>query len=131
MKVYIGCIDHRRIDHRHGRNWYVAETKKELFAQVAVFCREWWHEIADRPAMPKSDRAVVEQYFDTRGDERWEYGCEKLSLPVAAAAALVSSTIQLKDLANGWPHSELHEPLATTIKRNQKLLKEEGVRLDE
>jgi len=123
MKVYVGCVDHR-----HGRNWYVAETKKELFAQVAAFCREWWHEIAaaDRPAMPKSDRAVVEQYFDSQDDEFWEYGCEKLSLPAAVVEALASSTTQLKDLANGWAHRELHEPLATTIERNEKLLKEEG-----
>jgi hypothetical protein len=128
MKVYVGCIDHR-----YGRKWCVAATEKELLALVAAFCREWWHEIAaaDRPAMPESDQAVVKQYFDTRGDERWEYGCEDLPLPPAVIEALASSTTQLKDLANGWPHGELHEPLATTIKRNEELLKEEGVRLDE
>jgi len=127
MKVYVGCIDHR-----YGRNWYVAATEKELLALVAAFCREWWHEIAaaDRPAMPESDQAVVKQYFDTRGDERWEYGCEDLPLPAAVIKALMISTTQLKDLANGWD-GELHEPLATTIKRNEELLKEEGVRLDE
>ena len=74
---------------------------------------------------------MVEQYFDTRGDECWEHGCEDLPLPAAVIKALMISTTQLKDLANGWPHSELREAPATTIKRNQKLLKEEGVRLDE
>jgi len=128
MKVYVGCIDHR-----HGHDLFVATAEKELLALVAAFCREWWHEIAaaDRPAMPESDQAVVKQYFDTRGDERWEYGCKDLPLPPAVIAALQHSTTQLKDLANFCPHGDLHEPLATTIKRNQKLLKEEGVRLDE
>jgi hypothetical protein len=126
MKVYIGCIDHR-----YGWNWYVAANKKELFAQVAAFCREWWGELLDGQAMPKSDRAVVEQYFDSRDDESWEHGCEKLSLPAAVIKALMISTTQLKDLENDWAHGELLEPPADTIKRNEKLLKEEGVRLDE
>jgi hypothetical protein len=122
MKIYVGCIDHR-----HGRNWYVAETKKELFAQIAVFCRSWWGEVTllEKATIPKSDRAVVEQYFAAREDETWEYGCEKLPLPAAAVEALTHSTTQLKDLANGWAHGELHEPLADTIKRNEKIFNKE------
>jgi hypothetical protein len=127
MKVYIACIDHR-----HGQNRYLATTEKRLIAQVAAFCRDWWDEVeAKAGARPKSDWAVIKRYFAAQEDEFWEYGCEDLKLPLAVIAALQHSTTQLKDLANGWPQRELHEPLATTIKRNEKLLKREGVRLDE
>lgn len=126
MNVYVGCINHR-----HGLTWYVAETEKELFAQAAVFCREWWGELLDEAAIPKNDQAVVEQYFAVRNDESWKYSRENLPLLAAAVEALTHSTTQLKDLANGWAHGELHESLADTIKRNERLLKKEGVRLDE
>ena len=62
------------VDHRHGTNLYAAASKEDLDAQLASSCRQSWAELVPdpEPADDKSDRDVIEYYFNWQaehGDE--------------------------------------------------------------
>jgi hypothetical protein len=53
------------VDHRHGTNIYAALTRPALMAEVAEYCREWWHETDDpRDPVTLDDETVAAVYFD-------------------------------------------------------------------
>ena len=58
--------------HRHGEDVYLDWTKRGLDKQVADYCREWWGEWDFDEKMPRSNKAVIEAYFDDCGPhEEW------------------------------------------------------------
>lgn len=59
MRVWIAGVSHR-----HGVDLFVAATEDGLYAKLAGYARDWWHE-AGLPEEDKDgeDRAVVEGYF--------------------------------------------------------------------
>jgi hypothetical protein len=65
-------IYHGHIDHRHGYNHHAATSHEELIKWAADYCRESWSEQFDEEdpdhAMPETDEAIVNKYFERAGD---------------------------------------------------------------
>jgi hypothetical protein len=64
MEVWVAYVTHA-----HGTELYAAATRDSLEAQLASFCRLWWHELnfagdsrEDTP--PSDDLACIRTYFD-------------------------------------------------------------------
>jgi hypothetical protein len=60
-----------RVSHRHGTDVYLDWTKRGLDKQVADYAREWWGEWDFDEKMPRSNKAVIEAYFDSEKNEEW------------------------------------------------------------
>ena len=84
------------IEHKHGSSGYVAQSKTELYAQLAAFCVEYWRE-AERRAGPLSDyeddKAIVDAYFE--GHDSETLYLEEAALPTVAPARMPSPRITL------------------------------------
>ena len=70
IKVWTGAIDCKY----GGTQLYAAPNEAALYAQMAVFCTEYWQETGDdkAPDPNLSPREIVEHYFQVqseRGDE--------------------------------------------------------------
>ena len=70
IKIWTGAIDCKY----GGTQLYAATTEAALYAQMAVFCTEYWQETGDdkAPDPNLSPREIVEHYFQVqseRGDE--------------------------------------------------------------
>ncbi len=63
------------VDHRHGTNLYAAASQDDLDAQLAAFCRQYWHELGDdaEAVDGKSDDEAIRYYFDWQAGhgEEW------------------------------------------------------------
>ncbi len=106
-------------EHKHGTSGYVAATKDDLYAQIAGFCREYWHEV-ERRAGPMTDydgdQALVEGYYAGHDDET--LFVEEATIPAdpnpardrTEAAPRPAPTVgDTKDLARaGWPPHPVH-----------------------
>ena len=60
------------IHHRHGEDVLQGANDSEALGYLAEYCREWWDEVSDKRA-PKDQYKLIEQYFEKKEDEWWEY----------------------------------------------------------
>lgn len=91
------------INHKYGNNSYSALTPALLDAEVAAYCREEWHEVADYKDVPSehlgmSDREVISVYFNAmdnhEGRESLETGMDRLLIPSGTLDQSTMSQIQ-------------------------------------
>lgn len=67
------------IEHRHGTNTYVFQTKEGAYAGLAGYCDEWWHHEQARtgadddfePAVPEDNDELIRRYFELADDESY------------------------------------------------------------
>jgi hypothetical protein len=102
------------IEHRHGRNLYVAFSREALIAEIANFCREHWSEIRDdRDPAKLTDEDVASIYFDGHDEEYLQTERIPVEGPAAGGAGplrigchLVISTSHIRpstaDLLDQW-----------------------------
>lgn len=70
------------ISHKHGVNFYAAETEDLLDGEIATFCRDYWSDVADIAELdepPKDDKEVIGIYFECHPDETLEKGSTEIT----------------------------------------------------
>lgn len=81
IEIHIGTIEHSE-----GVNGYVAVSRSELMEKIAIFCREWWHQIDDdRDPASLDDEAVASAYFESHAEDHLV--TDRVDLDVAWPAA--------------------------------------------
>lgn len=86
------------ITHRHGTNFYIAWTPRELDTKIAGYCEEWWSEARQYdPDLPEEANSLVDDeirrlYFGAVPDEFIETGTDTLTTPRAIARSIETHT---------------------------------------
>lgn len=95
MPVHVACVSHR-----HGTSFYVDVTEKDLDAQIAEFCDEWWEEARERDEdLPlttegMTDAEIIEAYFNAHDDEYVERSTDTIKVPRSVATRYQSVTAE-------------------------------------
>lgn len=84
------------ISHNHGSDDFVATSQDRLYADLAEYCRQEWHEVCDWPDVPSSpdcltDHEAVDCYFEAmsnhEGEESLDTDVTEVELPRGMALA--------------------------------------------
>ena len=59
MKVHIGVLHHK-----HGVDVFVGRTKREVYADVYDYVKEWWDDFCKGQPLPRGCKAAMEAYFE-------------------------------------------------------------------
>lgn len=84
------------VDHRHGSNVTVADTREAGFAVIHEFVTEWWPtEMGPDETIPEDPQEAIDAYFEHVDDESYTLTASSVmtSRPAAVSPAAPASTL--------------------------------------
>lgn len=85
------------VSHKHGTNFYVAQTSRDLDAEIAGYCEEWWNDARERDdELPETtdgldNSEIASLYFAAMDDEYVDTGSDTLLVPRVVARAVATT----------------------------------------